>query len=775
MSPAMVMMIDDIAALLAATDVKKILDEFYHQGKGSDPVIHFYETFLAEYDPKTREKRGVYYTPEPVVSFIVRSVDLILKDKERFDKKDGLADDTVTILDPAAGTMTFIAEALKLAVSEYRDKYGSGNVGKFIKEHFLNDETTDRIEGNFFAFELMMAPYVIGHIKISFLLEELGYTVEDNERFNLYLTNTLEFDEKRESRLPGIVGTLSREAEKAYRVKKDQPILVIMGNPPYSVNSSNSDPWIKDLLKDGKTGYYMVDGKPLKEKKILLQDDYVKFIRFAQWKIEQRSEGILAFITNHGYLNNPTFRGMRQSLINTFDEMYFLDLHGNIGRKEKCPDGSKDENVFDIKRGVVIALFIKTKTAPEKKKIFYSELWGLRESKYEYLLINDYQTTNYKEITPNTPYYFFVNQDDTGKDEFYSYPGITDIFPVNVTGIGTSRDSFVIDMNYDSLLSRMMQFKDLSIPSNIFDVKETPVWQIKKAREKMSKKNDIQNDMCKILYRPFDIRHIYYSDDIIHRTRGNTMRGMLSDNLGIISVRQVAEGVFNHAIITDTIVDSRVTFSSKGTSYLFPLYIYPDEISRQDSLHSNNNGKRVNINTRLYEQLKATYKKDITPEEILYYIYGVLYSDTYRDKYRELLKINFPRIPFTEDYNTFIKIGELGKELADLHLLKSPVLDEPVSKYEGAGNNLVEYVKYDPEGKRIFINGAQHFTNISPEVHSYMIGGYQVSEKWLKDRKGRLLSSEEIKTYCRIITALANTHSIQNEIEDVFNNTRGVK
>ncbi|MGB9834442.1 MAG: N-6 DNA methylase, partial [bacterium] len=389
--------IDDIAEVLAVTDVKKILDHYFREHKGKDPVVHFYETFLAQYDPQTREKRGVYYTPEPVVSYIVRSLHLILK--ERFGKGEGFASSGVTVLDPAAGTLTFLAEAAKLAVEEFTNKYGEGGREEFIRNCILKD---------FYAFELMVAPYTIGHIKMSFLLEELGYKLQEGERFRLYLTNTLEMEELDQTKVPGIA-SLSEESHLAGKVKKEQPILVVLGNPPYSGHSANINPWIERLLKedvDGLQSYYKVDGKPLGEKNPKwLQDDYVKFIRFAQWKINQAGEGVLGFITNHSYLDNPTFRGMRQSLMKSFNEIYILDLHGNSLKKEKCPDGSKDENVFDIQQGVAIALFIKKKGMVEECQVYHAEIWGLREKKYEFLLTNDIKTTKWEKLWPKSEFY----------------------------------------------------------------------------------------------------------------------------------------------------------------------------------------------------------------------------------------------------------------------------------------------------------------------------------------------------------------------------------
>ena len=464
--------IDDIAGVLAVADVNKLLQQYFRKGKGKDPIIHFYETFLSEYDPKTREKRGVYYTPEPVVSYIVRSLHHMLKD--RFARSEGFASDSVTILDPAAGTLTFLAEAARLAVEEFISKYGDGGKEHFIKEHILQ---------NFYAFELMMAPYAVGHLKISFLLEELGYNLKKDDRFKLYLTNTLEMEELAQTDLPGMA-SLSEESHLAGKVKKEQPILVILGNPPYSGHSANRGPWIDTLLKKGFThkngikddGYYRVDGKPLGEKNPKwLQDDYVKFIKFAQWKIDQAGEGVLGFITNHSYLDNPTFRGMRQSLMNSFNEIFILDLHGNSLKKERCPDGSKDENVFDIRQGTAIAIFIKQSAKePADKKgkdkvqdVFHSDLWGTREKKYEWLLENDVKTTKWQPLSPKTEFYLYIPRDEKLLEVYEKSPKITDIFPINSVGIVTARDKFVIDTDPKALKRRIKMFCDKSFPDEL--------------------------------------------------------------------------------------------------------------------------------------------------------------------------------------------------------------------------------------------------------------------------------------------------------------------
>jgi len=785
--PQMEWIIDDISDVLAVTDVYKLLDEYFHKHKGKDPIIHFYETFLSEYDPKTREMRGVYYTPEPVVSYIVRSLHSILKDQ--FNRPDGFANRNVTVLDPAAGTLTFLAEAAKLAVDEFVSKYGGGGREDFIKDHILK---------NFYAFELMMAPYAVGHLKMGFLLEELGYKLRDDDRFKLYLTNTLEMKELEQTRLPGMA-SLSEESHMAGMVKKEKPILVILGNPPYSGHSANVNPWITKLLKedvDGLDSYYQVDGRPLGEKNPKwLQDDYVKFIRFAQWKIEQAGEGVLGFITNHSYLDNPTFRGMRQSLMKSFDEMYILDLHGNSLKKERCPDGSKDENVFDIRQGTAIALFIKKK-GKRKHEVQHSEIWGLREKKYEWLHGHDLETTKWKKLSPKSGHYLFVPREEKLLKRYETYAKITDIFPVNSVGIVTARDEFVIDLDRDKLRRRIMQFRNKNQPDEIirqtYDLKDKTNWKLKEAREEIIKEDEWEQAITKILYRPFDERWVFYHDAVVERSRKDVMRHMMfGENLGLITVRQVAEGVFDHAFVSNHIVESRITLSNKGIGYIFPLYLYEkkDKPKRRSfstimmvfEPQADYLIKRPNLSQELLEKLKKAYKKEPSPEEIFHYIYAVLYSVTYRTKYAEFLRMDFPRVPFTKNYKLFKKMSEYGSRLVDLHLLKSPLLDTPIARFQGKGDNRVEKPRYNPSSLLplskgrvggvtgcVFINKEQYFEGISQDIWGYQIGGYKVCEKWLKDRKGKELSLDEIRTYCGIVTAIQKTAGIQEAIDKVY-------
>jgi predicted helicase len=772
----MEVIVDDIAEVLQAADVNKILDEYYHKGKGEDPIVHFYETFLNIYDPATREKRGVYYTPEPVVKYIVRSIHDLLK--THFDLQDGLASKEVTLLDPAGGTLTFPAEAIKLAVEEFTGKYGNAGKKNFIRNQVLK---------NFYAFELMMAPYAIGHIKISFLLEELGYKMQDDDRFKLYLTNTLDMEDLQQTEIPGL-GSLSEESHLAGKVKQKEPILVILGNPPYSGHSANSNEWTEKLLKeniDGAQSYYEVDGEPLGEKNPKwLQDDYVKFLRFDQWKISKAGEGIVGMITNHSYLDNPTFRGMRQSLLKSFNEIYIIDLHGNTKKKETAPDGSKDENVFDIQQGVAIAIMVKKKNG-KGCKVYHHDIFGLREDKYKWLEKMAFKKKDYEILNPETPWYFLIRRNTKEIEHYDEWISVNNIFPIYNTGIVTKRDNLAISLDPSSLLSRIKMFANKQLSDQAvaetfnIPIRDKDKWDLKKAREAIQKENDIRGYIHTISYRPFDIRFIFYHDIIVARTVSSVMQHMIKGNIGLTIGRQGQvvglEHKWNLAFITEDIVDLNLFY--RGGELLFPLYLYPTEEKKKKSAQAllmfepeteyGKKGKKPNIAPKVFEQLEKAYKKKPTPEQILYYCYAVLYSNIYREKYAEFLKIDFPRIPFTSDYNSFQQLAKLGEELAELHLLKHKSLNHPTTKYFGKGDSdKIEKPVYDEDVKRVFINESRYFDNISPEVWNYQIGGYQPMEKYLKDRKGRQM--DDPAHYCKMAAAISKTIELQKEIDKHF-------
>ncbi|MCX6096875.1 MAG: N-6 DNA methylase [Caldiserica bacterium] len=754
--------IDDIADVLAVADTDTVFKGFDKNGR--DPVADFYETFLGEYDPAKKKQHGVYYTPQPVVSYIVRSIDTILRDS--FGKSDGLADPSVTVLDPAAGTMTFPATAVRLAAETYKAKYGDGSLDSWIKGHVLRD---------FYAFELMMAPYAIGHLRMGTLLTELGYTMSSDDRFKLYLTNTLDVSTAEQNPIPGL-SPLADESHMAEAVKTTQPVLVIMGNPPYARASDNKGDWIVKLIGD----YAKTYGKSLGERNLrALHDDYVKFIRFAQWKIDEAGEGVLGFITNNSYLDNVTARGMRQSLMTSFDQLHILNLHGNSLRKEKSPDGSKDENVFDIMQGVAIILAVKRNGVP--KGIWYSDLWGDRDAKYATLGDGQMMQTSWKELTPDDKLSLFVPRNTLHLDEYEEWPKVTEIFPVSRYGIITARDRLAIQWSREEAWQTINRFVNMP-PEEAREVfhlgKDARDWKVPLAQEDVRASGPSQDKVVPILYRPFDVRFTYYTGHArgfhawpVHEAMQHMLAG---PNTALITSRMTKGEDFHHVQVTEHIAEV-ICMSPKTSNngFVFPLYVYGVAGDSHSEMLASDAERPVlrqpNINSRLMTELTERFGTAITPENIFAYVYAVLESPTYAQRYAEFLKTDFPRIPFTKDRDIFLKLAELGQQLINLHLMRSPELDNPISRFCGKGDGTVVKVEYDVDRGRVSINPTQYFDGVAPDLWSYQVGGYQVLAKWLKDRKGRYLTSADSIHYSRVVTALSKTVVVQSQIDLVVN------
>ena len=730
--------IHDILAIINAMDVEAVGESMSYnnkiQTKEGDPYLHFYEKFLASYDAELREKRGVYYTPPPVVRFIVRVTDDILR---RDFKLDGLEDSKVTALDFAAGTGTFMLEMFRTVLGEK-----SVSKRQVLGEHLLK---------NFYGFELLIAPYVIAHLKLSQFLSDKGVKLNDEQRINVFLSNTLEgvVEQKKIKFMP----SLMKETECANNVK-DQDILVITGNPPYRGISQNKGEWISDLIED----YKYVDKVHFKEKKHWLQDDYVKFIRFAQYKIDQVDKGIVAIITNHAFLDNPTFRGMRQKLFTSFDHLYVLDLHGNAQKKERAPDGGKDENVFDIQQGVAISIFVKKDGL--SKGVFHADMYGSRDSKYKKCEKQHIEDIKWKSIDPIAPRYLFIPQNRKGIKKYEKYYSLHDIFRSKVTGILTSRDLLCINYTEKELLKAVEEFRDLSISdaeiSKRYSVRDNCQWKLTEQRNILSQKEDSEiKDIC---YRPFDIRKIYYDEDIVFRNRFNLMKHMLGGNLGLVSVRQVAEKEFNHVTVADKMIDFRMTTSNRGGAYFYPLYLYEEEVGKDEKQ------KRENFTTGFRKWINKRYDKKYSPEEILGCIYAILHSPNYRKKYAEFLRMDFPHIPFPKEDAEFTRLSKIGNELIDVHLLKRNC-DGKV-KLHGDKTEVVSKVKHD-KGERLYFNKHQYFAPIPLLAYNFQIGGYKPLDKFLKYRKGRELSFGEITTMEKAANAIIFTMKQMQKIDKV--------
>ncbi|KAA0268335.1 MAG: DNA methyltransferase [Chloroflexi bacterium CFX1] len=769
--------LQDIVSLLNRANFASILADFGRRTRTEDPVVHFYETFLAAYDPKLRESRGVYYTPEPVVQFIVRSVDELLK--TRFGKAWGLADSSVKVLDPATGTGTFLYYVIQQIHDEVTMKRKqAGQWGAKSKE-LLN---------RLFGFELLIAPYVVSHLKLGLLLQTLGSPLAGKEdRLRVFLTNTLEEGVTRAEQLQGLGHYIAEEASDAAHVKKQQDIMVVLGNPPYSGHSANKGEWIDKLLRE----YYFVDGAPLGERNPKwLQDDYVKFIRFGEWRIDQTGHGVLAFITNHGYLDNPTFRGMRQHLMNTFDEIYVLDLHGNSKKKEKTPDGGKDENVFDIQQGVAILLAIKTQDPKGLKRplgsVRHAHLWGLRKEKYAALQSASLNEIEWTEIQPDKPFYLLVPQDTNLRAEYEQGWKITNAITENLLGFQTHRDEVAVSWREDTLQKQVVEYL-----------------QAKPTRD------DWQRFASLCTYRPFDSRFAYLAPNVSDRSRFEIMKHLFKPNLALAIGKQglaVGSDDWNICFCSSLPVDANIY--RRGGANIFPLYLYTTPEETAGTLFAQSETTRkANLSPEfiaaMEEKLKLTFDlnssfslhpSSFSPEDVFYYAYAVFHNPTYRKRYAEFLKIDFPRLPLTGDKKLFAKLVGLGKELVELHLLKSPKVEEFITAFPVAGDNKVEKVVFGRPDKshkesdkqnasaeenprkqaargdlsglgRVWINPTQYFDGVPENVWEFQVGGYQVCEKWLKDRKERTLSGDDVNHYQRVVVSLKETIRLMKEID----------
>lgn len=792
--------VDSLIDVFLACNVEELLKNYGKSTKMEDPIIHFYETFLSEYDPKLRKARGVWYTPQPVVNFIVRAVDDILKTE--FNLPQGLADTSKTkikvnlqatdrrykdnirtveeevhkvqILDPATGTGTFLAEVTKHIHKRFAGQQGIWS--NYVETHLL-----PRLNG----FELLMASYAMAHLQMDLLLTETGYKPTSNQRLRVYLTNSLEEHHPDTGTL--FANWLSTEANEANHIKRDTPVMCVIGNPPYSGESANKGKWIMDLMEDYKKE---PGGKEkLKERNPKwINDDYVKFIRYGQHFIEKNGSGVLAFINPHGFLDNPTFRGMRWNLLKTYDKIYTIDLHGNSKKKEVSPDGSLDVNVFDIMQGASINLFVKTgkKKANELGEVFHFDLYGKRDFKYDFLNQNSISSIAYKQIPNKGPMYYMVQKDFDAEDVFNQGFKISELFPLNNVGIVTSRDSFVIDDKIKKLTRRIEDFFILTKDElqREYTLKENGNWKINEVKIKAKIFNP--NKIATVSYRPFDCKYIYYDNYFIERVRSEVMQHFLKrENIGLNWIRPMSAkyqfDIFISKYITDQCSAGNKS-AGAGISYLAPLYLYPSDNDQQAIEHIDKNSNKdllrrtPNLNLGILNQIsislnltftneKGTTQENFAPIDLLDYIYAVLYSPTYREKYKEFLRIDFPRVPYPTDQKTFWKLVKLGGEIRQIHLLESPIVDQYITQYPVDGDNIVGKPIY-VDG-RVYINETQYFDNVPEIAWNFFIGRYQPAQKWLKDRRGRSLEFDDILHYQKIIVALTETDRIMKEIDKI--------
>ena len=768
--------LDDIASLLQNVPTEMLRTAFAAKNHLEDPVIHFYETFLAEYDPQRRVDRGVYYTPPQVISYIVRSVDSLLRTE--LNRPDGLADDDTLILDPATGTGGFLMTVLDNIRESITEKYGTGEWNQYI-----NAALVKRI----FGFELLVAPYTIAHLKLSLFLQAQGWRAD--ERLRIYLTNTLEQPAEMQPSLP-FAEFISDEANAALAVKRDEPLLVILGNPPYKRHSANPDrengslTFIGELIED----YMQVDSVLLDKANLkALQDDYMKFIRWAQWRIDKNGEGIVGYIVNNNFLDASTARGMRQSLLNSFNTIYLFNLHGSGRRREVIPDTARDENVFDILQGVSILLCVKERDNLNPAEVYYADMWGSREEKYKTLSEVDVQSTEWGVLQPTSPYHLFVPQLTDYGTEYETGWNISDIFQTGAVGIVTARDRLTLHWTPDNVRETVENFVSLSVNAarqRYRLPRDSQDWQIHRAQADLRNHPNIEQHIEPIHYRPYDTRWTYYtgqSSGFHGRPGAEVMRHMRKENLALCVCRIVKSPMWQNVLITNQITDkSYISNRTSESTYVFPLYLYPNPEELGLSTERSLNFKPAFLTTfsealELPQVAPLNLPEGVSPEEILAYIYAILYSPTYRERYYEFLKYDFPRIPLPQGIEHFCTLAALGQRLIDCHLLKESRPEiaptgrgvPAVHRFEGEGNGVVARVRY-VDG-RVWINPSQYFTDVPSEVWEYEIGAYQVCEKWLKDRKNETLRREDLQQYRSILVAVAETLRVMAEIDGELN------
>ena len=824
--------IQDVVELLRSdeTDLPAILRDFNNRAEGEDPVIRFYEDFLEAYDKALKVQRGVFYTPKPVVSYIVRGVHELLQSE--FGLEDGLAA-TVTwgemvarsaevkipkgvaansffvmILDPATGTATFLVEVIDVIYKTLVAKWKKQGKSAAQIQAAWNEYVPTSLLPRLYGYELMMAPYAIAHMKIGLKLYETGYRFASDQRANIYLTNALEEPSQlAQGSAASLFEALGHESQAVNDVKRDVHFTVVIGNPPYSGQSANTSKnddgswnFIGKLLQE----YYQLDGKPLGEKNPKwLQDDYVKFLRFGQWNIQRPQIGILAMITNHGYLDNPTFRGMRQQLLIDFQQIHLLDLHGNINKKETSPDGSKDENVFDIAQGVSICFLVK-QSALNKKEIahaFHADMYGLQEYKYKSLLTH--QIDLGLEIHPQSPFYLFIPQNIELEKEYVLGISVADIFKSHSNGLVTARDSLTIHWNPSDVAKTIKDFSSLPVEKarekySLGD--DSRDWKVNLAQKDIKASKVSSKSIVPVLYRPFDKRFTYYTGKtrgFICMPRYDIMRNLLDGkNLALITSRMTKGETFHHVQVTNTISEAIVMSpNTSNNGFVFPIYIYPETGLKQRSFFENDGDERTpNISEKFIDEATKVLRLKFIPngmgdlrktfgaEDIFHYMYAVFHSPTYRSRYTEFLKLDFPRLPLTGNVALFRQLCGLGAALVALHLFEAPVLDKPITNFvTGAnGTTLGSFSKskvYD-QG-RVYLDtslgeAGSYFDGVPEEVYNFHIGGYQVLNKWLYDRRskkgqpGRTLTEEDIAHYQKIVVSLQETMRLMAEIDEVI-------
>jgi hypothetical protein len=814
--------IEEVAALLRdeRTDLQAVLRDFGNRGQGEDPIVHFYEDFLKCYDHERKKARGVYYTPRPVVCFIVRGVHEALQTE--FGLEDGLAS-TVTwgemterhndlqvpdgidpsvpfvqILDPATGTGTFLLEVIDVIHRTMKHKWKAEGLSDQQRDAAWTEYVPRHLLPRLHGYELMMAPYAIAHVNIGLKLAETGYRAAGTERAKLYLTNALESPTNTSQlALADWLPVLAQEAEAVNALKRNHRFTVVIGNPPYSGVSSNMSGDAPALVAP----YKFVDGKPLNERKHWLQDDYVKFIRLAQNTICLATTGIWGMITNHGFLDNATFRGMRWNLLSTFERLEVVDLHGNANKKETSPDGSPDKNVFDIRQGVCICIGQRVFShVSDEPVVLHTDMWGERSAKYDALLKNRLSDIPKCEVQCQPPFYFFVPREEQLRQEFELFFSLTEVFPENVTVPVTARDHFVVDIESGSLLERVKEFRDMNLPDDYIRQKyfagrtrskkypdgDTRGWKMHDARRRLASDDRWARRVRTCLYRPFDERCVYWANWMIDWPRGEIVSDLeRPNNLALVTRRQMLPGQITYFFVTNKIpLDGVIRSDNKGQESVFPLFTYHDDLlSDEPGEETANIAENAVVAiagaTELTWSRKRTNSDNTTfdANDVFAYAYSIFHSPAYRDRYADLMVSDFPRLPVPATQSLFRLLVELGSELVSLHLLESSKFSESDGSYSELVGVELEVASFSDETVWIDKAKSRGFKNVSERVWGFFVGGHQPCQKWLKDRQakggknprpGRKLTKEDIEHYQKIVVAICETIRLMGKVDEVI-------
>ncbi len=801
-------LLNEILSSINHVDMDSILKDL---NDDKDPYLHFYETFLSAYDPKLRESKGVYYTPDSVVKFIINALDSLLKTRFKdapLGLKSALDNENIKLLDFATGTGTFLLEAFRKALEVRKTSDGGTSTKEDKYQNLLKQ---------FYGFEYLIAPYAIAHLNLSQAFkQEFKKPLKEDDALQIILTNTL-IQPSEIVACRGLNPIFETELSSAQKIKKDEKILIITGNPPYSGASSNEGlfEWevkatygiepefqtieieknvkltdkIQTLLKNIQTQKEGSSKDALKALKSLhskyklqkeknpkwLLDDYVKFMRFAQNKIESLGHGLFGFISNNAFLDNPTFRGLRRSLLKCYDELYILNLHGNTRKKEETPQGADDENVFNIKQGVSINLFVK-KAQATKQKIFYYDVYGERAEKYAFLAQNDLNSIEWLELAPREPFYLLIPQETPLLDEYEQGFSVQEMFQVGGTGICSKKDHVVFHKDKKSLLKLLKDFSTLE-PSELckkYDIEDAEGWKLGRAIENVKKnQHELEKYIVSCQYRPFDYRWTYYTDKscgFLARPVYQVFKHMLPPppptnpktpnqmrkNVALITSRRFCQSQKSGVgFVSNKISDLRTWTcpGMEGGDYVNPLYHNPNYTE--------------NFTPEFRSFIDKHYNHAFWPLEVLGYIYALLYSPNYRKRYEEFLKADYPKILFTNNKDLFRALSLLGIELIGLHVLNKESLNHSFNKLKDATigesyytpsdkethdrNPIIKNLSYNEPEQRLYINHSAYFRGVSEEIYNYMIGGYGVLDKYLKSHKNEPCDFDHVSNIIKII------------------------